>query len=101
MTAATPGFRLTHCDFPRTASEFLRCSEMFRAELQALKHSLHVPDYGWYPYETLSALGILTKLIEPVFEEVARPSHRVQSPISGARTGIWGSSAHTSAGRWT
>ena len=44
---------------------------MFRAELQALKHRLLVPDYGWYPYETLSALGILTKLIEPVFEEVA------------------------------
>ena len=71
MTAATPGFRLTHCDLPRTASEFLRRGEIFRAELQALKHSLPVPDYGWYPYETLSALGILTKLIEPVFEEVA------------------------------
>jgi len=54
-----------------TASEFLRQGEMFRAELQALKHRLVVPDYGWYPYETLSALGILARLIEPVFEEVA------------------------------
>jgi SAM-dependent methyltransferase len=43
---------------------------MFRAELQALKQGLVVPDYGWYPYQTLSALGILTKLIEPVFEEI-------------------------------
>lgn len=71
MTAATAEFRLTHCDFPRTASEFLQRGEMFRAELQALKHRLPVPDYGWYPYETLSALGILTKLIEPIFDEVA------------------------------
>ena len=54
-----------------TASEFLRQGEMFRAGLQALKQRLVVPDYGWYPYETLSALGILTRLIEPVFEEVA------------------------------
>ena len=62
---------MTHCDFPRTANEFLRQGEIFRAELQTLKHRLVVPDYGWYPYETLSALGILTKLIEPVFDEVA------------------------------
>ena len=54
-----------------TASEFLRQGEMFRAGLQVLKQRLVVPDYGWYPYETLSALGILTRLIEPVFEEVA------------------------------
>jgi SAM-dependent methyltransferase len=64
-------FRLTHCDFPRSADEFLRRGEMFRAELQALKHRLCVPDYGWYRYETFSALGILTKLIEPIYEEVA------------------------------
>jgi len=63
--------RSIHGNFPRTANEFLRRGEVFRAELQALKHRLLVPDYGWYPYETLSALGILTKLIEPVFEEVA------------------------------
>jgi len=54
-----------------TASEFLRQGDTFRAELQALKRRLLVPDYGWYPYETLSALGILTELIEPVFDEVA------------------------------
>jgi len=60
-----------HGNFPGSASEFLRQGEMFRAELQALKHRLVVPDYGWYPYESLSALGILTRLIEPVFEEVA------------------------------
>jgi SAM-dependent methyltransferase len=62
---------LTHCDFPQTANEFQRRGEIFRAELQALKHRLDVPDYGWYPYETLSALGMLTKLIDPVFDEVA------------------------------
>jgi len=60
-----------HCDFPRSANEFLQRGEMFRAQLQAVKHRLVVPDYGWYPYESLSALGILTKLVEPVFEEVA------------------------------
>ena len=71
MTAATTTFRLTRCDFPRTAMEFLRQGEEFRTHLQALKGRLLVPDYGWYPYETLSALGILTRLIEPVFDEVA------------------------------
>ena len=59
-----------HSNFPRTADEFLLVGEVFRAKLQALKNRLVVPDYGWYPYESLSALGILTKLIEPIFEEV-------------------------------
>jgi SAM-dependent methyltransferase len=58
-------------NFPRSANEFLERGEVFRAELQAIKHRLLVPDYGWYPYDSLSALGILSKLMEPVFEEVA------------------------------
>lgn len=53
------------------ANEFLERGRRFRAELRALKQRLDVPDYGWYPYESLSALEILTKLVEPVFEDVA------------------------------
>jgi SAM-dependent methyltransferase len=53
------------------ASVFLERGKRFRAELRALKQRLVVPDYGWYPYESLSALEILTRLLEPVFEEVA------------------------------
>jgi SAM-dependent methyltransferase len=57
--------------FPPTAGEFLTRAEAFRLQLQSLKRSLTVPDYGWYPYDSLSSLSIITKLIEPVFDEVA------------------------------
>lgn len=60
-----------HCDFPKSAKEFLERGESFRAGLRAVKRRLPVPDYGWYPYESLSALELLTRLIQPVFEEVA------------------------------
>ncbi len=30
-----------------------------------------VPDYGWYPYESLSALETVATLLDPAFEEVA------------------------------
>jgi SAM-dependent methyltransferase len=59
------------CTFPRSANEFLERGETFRAEVQALKQRLVVPDYGWYPYDSLSALGILTRLLEPVFGDIA------------------------------
>lgn len=58
-------------DVPRTAKELLALGVSFRARLQEIKQRLIVPDYGWYPYASLSALEILTRLIEPVFEEVA------------------------------
>src|SRR5580692_4059943 len=65
------GARVSGQDRNLDASEFLKRGERFRAELRALKQRLVVPDYGWYPYESLSALEMLTRLIEPVFEEVA------------------------------
>ena len=58
-------------EFPRSVNQFLEQGERFRAELQAVKQRLSVPDYGWYPYASLSALDILTRLIGPVFTEVA------------------------------
>jgi tRNA (mo5U34)-methyltransferase len=58
-------------NFPQKPDEFLQRGETFRAELQALKRGLMVPDYGWYPYESLSALGTLAELIEPLFEDVS------------------------------
>ena len=59
------------CKFPQSASEFLKEGERFRSELRDLKQRLAVPDYGWYPYESLSALEILTRLLQPVFTDVA------------------------------
>jgi SAM-dependent methyltransferase len=44
--------------------------ETFAAELQELKARVTVPDYGWYPYQTLAALPVLCELLEPVYEEV-------------------------------
>lgn len=61
-----------HCKFPESANEFLKQGMRFRAELRDLKQRLVVPDYGWYPYESLSSLEMLTKLLEPVFDEVAK-----------------------------
>jgi len=57
--------------FPRDAQEFLKEGEKFRAELRALKQHLVVPDYGWYPYECLSTLELLVRLLTPEFGEVA------------------------------
>ncbi|MEN6534128.1 MAG: hypothetical protein ABFD89_10730 [Bryobacteraceae bacterium] len=57
--------------FPQSASELLDEGERFRTELQNLKRKLVVADYGWYPYDSLSSLGILTRLIEPVFSEIS------------------------------
>jgi tRNA (mo5U34)-methyltransferase len=58
-------------EFPQNASELLERGGVFKAELRDLKRRLVVPDYGWYPYESLTALGILAKLLEPVYDEVA------------------------------
>ncbi|HXN46629.1 MAG TPA: hypothetical protein VN893_08300 [Bryobacteraceae bacterium] len=58
-------------DVPRNATELLDLGVSFRARLQEIKQRLIVPDYGWYPYASLSALETLTRLLEPVFEEVA------------------------------
>jgi SAM-dependent methyltransferase len=62
---------LAEGDVPQTAKELLELGVSFRARLQEIKHRLIVPDYGWYPYASLSALEILARLLEPVFEEVA------------------------------
>jgi hypothetical protein len=56
--------------FPSNAHDFLRRGEIFRSELRALKQRLIVPDYGWYPYEPLSALELLARLLDPVFGDV-------------------------------
>src|ERR1035438_9200236 len=56
---------------PASANEFLERGAEFRAEVRAVKQRVSVPDYGWYPYESLSALDIVTRLIGPVFAEIA------------------------------
>jgi tRNA (mo5U34)-methyltransferase len=39
--------------------------------LRQLKSDTPLPDYGWYPYESLTALPVLTELISPVYEQIA------------------------------
>lgn len=60
-----------HPSFPKHADELLEEGVRFRSELQALRRRLIVPDYGWYPYESLSALETLTRLLAPLFPDVA------------------------------
>jgi hypothetical protein len=73
--AVTP--RKTDAEFPRTTSEFRLASEAFGAELQDRKQRLLIPDYGWYPYDTMANAGIVADLLAPVYSEVS-------TAISGA-----------------
>lgn len=58
-------------NFPRTIAEFRHRGKEFAAELRDLKQRVPVPDYGWYPYETMTAVPILSELLEPVYAEVS------------------------------
>jgi len=57
--------------FPHTISEFRHAGETFSAELRELKKRLLVPDYGWYPYQTMTALPVICDLLAPVLSEVS------------------------------
>ena len=54
-----------------TISEFRCAAELFATELQDLKERRVVLDYGWYPYQTLTALPTICDLLEPVYDEVS------------------------------
>jgi len=60
--------------FPAGAGEFLEIGKGFRARLESIKKELTIPDYGWYPYEPLTALPVIAELIGPVYEEIASAS---------------------------
>lgn len=60
-----------------TIAEFLEKAEQFAGELRVLKQRVAVPDYGWYPHQTLATIPAISDLLAPVFREVS-------SAISGA-----------------
>jgi hypothetical protein len=51
--------------------------EAFASELRALKPRVEVPDYGWYPYETLTAIGVLCDVLEPVWAEIRETAPKI------------------------
>jgi tRNA (mo5U34)-methyltransferase len=55
---------------PETADSFLQSGLQFWRELQTIKETTPAPEPGWYPYETLSALPIVSELVAPVYDEI-------------------------------
>src|SRR5437667_836319 len=55
---------------PGTPQQFLEAGQRLQATLRRVKSEVAVPDYGWYPYEPLSALPLVHELIAPVYDDV-------------------------------
>ena len=71
-TKSLPGCAdTTGAEFPRTISEFRHTAAVFAAELRDLKQRLPVPDYGWYPYQTMTTLPVIADLLASVYCEVS------------------------------
>lgn len=57
-------------EFPQSIDRFRRAAEAFDAELRELKQRVPVPDYGWYPYQTMTNIPVICDLLGPVYGEV-------------------------------
>jgi tRNA (mo5U34)-methyltransferase len=55
---------------PESVEEWRAAGEQLAAELREVKARVDVPDYGWYPYETLTATGVLSEVLGPVWRDV-------------------------------
>ncbi len=55
--------------FPQTSAEFLAKGRQYEREINALKRSA---DVAWYPFDSLTALPLLSKLLEPRFAEICQ-----------------------------
>ena len=66
--ARPPAPRVT---LPPDIDEFRRSGAAFAAELRECKRRVSIPDYGWYPYETMAALPVIADLLSPVYSEIA------------------------------
>ncbi len=73
MNNAREGFEAprTGCRFPGSAAELLKAGATFRRRVDQIKQRLTLPDYGWYPYDSLGAFEVLVRLLEPRWGEVA------------------------------
>jgi tRNA (mo5U34)-methyltransferase len=63
--------RLMPLEFPSSAADLLSAGQQFQSRLRQIKAETPLRDYGWFPYESLSAMPVLTELISPVYEEIA------------------------------
>jgi tRNA (mo5U34)-methyltransferase len=55
---------------PVSVEELRALGGEFAGQLRELKARVAVPDYGWYPYETLTGIGMLCEAVAPVWSEV-------------------------------
>jgi len=62
---------------PETVDELRAAGDEFAGELRELKARVIVPDYGWYPYETLTGIGVLCDVLGPVWSEVREAAARI------------------------
>ena len=53
------------------SEDFLARGLQFEDLLKDLKHRVSPADYGWYPYNSLTVLPLLSRLVAPVSDEVA------------------------------
>jgi tRNA (mo5U34)-methyltransferase len=56
--------------FPESVQKLLAAGDAFARHLDDVKRRVAVPDYGWYPYSTMTALPTVAALLDPVYEEV-------------------------------
>ena len=56
--------------FPSSPQQFLATARELQTRVRTIKARLVVPDYGWYPYEPLSAVALITELLTPVYTEI-------------------------------
>ena len=55
---------------PLTPDALRTAAEAFSADLASAKARFEVPDYGWYPYPTMTALPAIAALFAPVYGEL-------------------------------
>jgi tRNA (mo5U34)-methyltransferase len=61
----------TRAQFPQTIDDFKHAGDMFAADLRDLKKRPLVADYGWYPYESMTSLPVMSELLAPVYSDVS------------------------------
>src|ERR1017187_964797 len=62
--------RIVETLFPKDHAGFLRSGQEFRGHLSRVKASTELSDYGWYPYESLTALPVIADLIADHYDDL-------------------------------
>ena len=71
MTNPVSNTTRTSAQFPQTIDDFKHAGDMFAAELRDLRKRPLVADYGWYPYESMTSLPVMSELLAPVYSDVS------------------------------